>query len=61
MSVIFITPLETRSFTACLSELLSRHSMRAISQRETIRYSLKKLDLQSFEGCIRTNIKAVGL
>ena len=43
-----------------LSELLSGYSMRAISQRITIRYSLKELDLQSVEDYIRTHIKAAG-
>jgi type II secretory pathway predicted ATPase ExeA len=43
-----------------LSERLSGYSMRAISQRITIRYSLKELDLQSVEDYIRTHIKVAG-
>ena len=40
--------------------MLSGYSTRAISQRITIRYSLKELDLQSVEDYIRTHIKAAG-
>jgi type II secretory pathway predicted ATPase ExeA len=43
-----------------LSEQLARHSMRAISQRITIRYSLKELDMQGVEDYIRTHVKAAG-
>lgn len=43
-----------------LSEQLSAYSMRAISQRITIRYALKELDLQSVEDYIRIHVKAAG-
>jgi general secretion pathway protein A len=43
-----------------LSEKLSNYSMRAISQRITIRYILKELDIQSTEDYIRTHLKAAG-
>ena len=43
-----------------LSEMLTNHSLRAISQRITIRYMLKELDLQGVEDYIRTHIKAAG-
>lgn len=43
-----------------LSEQLSGYSMRAISQRITIRYSLKELDLQGVEDYIRIHLKAAG-
>jgi len=43
-----------------LTEMLSGYSMRAISQRITIRYSLKELNLQGVEDYIRTHIKTAG-
>ena len=43
-----------------LSEMLCGYRMRAISQRISIRYTLKELDLQGVEDYIRTHIKAVG-
>lgn len=43
-----------------LSEMLSIYSLRAISQRITIRYTLKELSLQGVEDYIRTHIKVAG-
>lgn len=43
-----------------LSEQLLSHAMRAISQRITIRYTLRELDLQGVEDYIRVHLKAAG-
>jgi general secretion pathway protein A len=43
-----------------LSESLDKHNLRAISQRITVRYVLKELDLQGAEDYIRTHIKFAG-
>ncbi len=43
-----------------LSEMLAGYSMRAISQRITIRYTLKELDIRGVEDYIRTHIRAAG-
>jgi len=43
-----------------LAETLLAQSLRAISQRITIRYTLKELDTQGVADYIRTHVKAVG-
>lgn len=43
-----------------LSESLLKYSLRAISQRITIRYTLQELNSQNVEDYIRTHLKAAG-